>query len=264
MCWSGGASAALASIGTATTLYAAWKKEPQPLWIALAYFTSMEWLQAFTYQSIDHCSLASNQISTLLGYLHITFQPFFINALTMHFIPKRISDKISVWVYGICFVSAITMIIQLFPFDWAGHCDPARLLCGPKLCSVHGQWHIAWEVPSNGIFNSTAHTIVRGFPTYFIAAFAMPIVYGSWRMTTYHFLVGPTLAHFLSHNENERPAIWCLLSIGILILVVKTPVRRLMYVNSWIFWEKISPEERVPHAGPPAVPGNDTEAAKLS
>jgi hypothetical protein len=51
--------------------------------MALGYFSSMEVLQAFTYSVIDQCALPSNQIATLLGYLHIAFQPFFINMLSM-------------------------------------------------------------------------------------------------------------------------------------------------------------------------------------
>jgi hypothetical protein len=49
MCWSGEASAVLAVVGIGTTAYAAYKKEPAPLWMALGYFSSMELLQAFTY-----------------------------------------------------------------------------------------------------------------------------------------------------------------------------------------------------------------------
>jgi len=73
MCWSGEASTALAVVGIATTAYAAYKKEPAVLWITLGYFSSMELLQAFTYTVIDDCSSPSNQIATLLGYLHIAF-----------------------------------------------------------------------------------------------------------------------------------------------------------------------------------------------
>jgi len=78
MCWSGEASATLASIGVLSTAYAIYKKEPPVLWIALGYFSLMELLQAFTYSVINRCDLPSNQIATLFGYLHITFQPFFI------------------------------------------------------------------------------------------------------------------------------------------------------------------------------------------
>jgi hypothetical protein len=58
-------------VSITTTAYAAYKEEPVPLWMALGYFSSMELLQAFTYSVNDQCALPSNQIATLLGYLHI-------------------------------------------------------------------------------------------------------------------------------------------------------------------------------------------------
>ena len=237
MCWSAEASAVLAGAGIITTLYAAYKKEPSPLWIALGYFSSMELLQAYTYIYINDCASPANQIATLLGYLHITFQPFFINALSMHFIPQEKAKKIAPWAYSVCFFSVIIMLIQLYPFDWAGSCNAERTLCGPKLCSVSGEWHIAWEVPTNSIGDFFTHTPSHGFPTYLLAAFIVPLLYGSWRMTVYHALVGPILADVLTNNLNEWPAVWCLLSIGILLLVVKTPLRKYMYVKKWYWWD---------------------------
>lgn len=240
MCWSGEASAVLAAVGLGTTVYAAYKKEPPVLWMALGYFSLMELLQAFTYSVIDNCSSPSNQVATLFGYLHIAFQPFFINALSMHFIPERIRKRIEYPVYAICFASTLFMLIQLYPFDWAGTCDPQRPLCGERLCSVSGDWHIAWEVPTNGIGNYfVAYTnpimwfFDSGFVSYMIAGFIVPFLYGSWRFTLYHLLIGPFLSMLLTENINERPAIWCLLSIGILLLVVKTPLRRYMHVREW-------------------------------
>lgn len=245
MCWSGEASAVLATIGIATTAYAAYKKEPAPLWIALGYFSSMELLQGFTYMFIDNCGHPANQIATLLGYLHIAFQPFFINALSLHFIPKEKAAKVAPWTYAFCFFSVIVMMIQLYPMEWAGQCvQGVSTLCGETLCSVSGEWHIAWDVPTNGLGNWFADTAARGFPTYWAAAFLLPMLYGSWRITIYHILVGPLLADLLTDNPNEWAAIWCLLSIGILILVVKTPIRKYMYVNKWFLWRKEPAQEK--------------------
>ena len=242
MCWSGEASTVLACAGFATAGYAAYKGEPKALWVALAYFSLMEALQAYTYSVINQCGAPSNQIATMLGYLHIAFQPFFVNMLSLYFIPKPIRQKISIWVYGICFISVLVMIIQLFPFDWAGHCDPRRPLCAEQLCSVSGSWHIAWNVPTNGLGNYFARTnlpiIKNGFPTYIFAAMWLPLLYGSWRVTLFHIILGPVLAHLTTNNLNEWPAIWCLFSIGILMIIVKTPLRRHLHVSHWFLWPK--------------------------
>ncbi len=246
MCWSGEASTVLATIGLSTAAYSAYKKEPPVLWACLGYFALMELLQAFTYSVIDQCGMASNQIATLLGYIHVAFQPFFVNALSMYFIPDHVRKRIEIPVYILCFFSTIFMWIQVYPFEWAGACKQGLTFCGPKLCSVSGNWHIAWEVPANGIGGNIAHftnyilafPFKDGFPTYAFTAFILPLLYGSWRMTVFHLVLGPILAGMLTTNPNEHPAIWCLLSIGILLIVVKTPLRTWLRVERWPLWPK--------------------------
>ncbi len=240
MCWSGEASTVWATVGMSASLYAAYKKEDKALYLPLMYFSLMEILQAYTYTVINECGNPANQIATLLGYLHITFQPFFINAISMYFIPPEVRKKIQVSVYTLCFASAIIMIIQLFPFPWAGICQIGRSMCSTRLCSVSGNWHIAWEVPLNGIGNFFWR---MGFPplrnglfSYMFVGFALPVIYGSWRMTLYHYVMGPMLAIMSTNNVNERPAVWCLLSIGFLLIVVKTPIRRILHVKRWFFY----------------------------
>ncbi|MBQ4874704.1 MAG: hypothetical protein HRK26_01135 [Rickettsiaceae bacterium H1] len=243
MCWNGEASAVLASIGIGTTLYSAYKKYPHALWITLGYFSLMELLQAFTYIVIDECNSPMNQVLTLLSYLHIVFQPFFINGMSMYFIPSHIKNKISYFVYFLCFVSSILMLIQLYPFDWSGECNIKRDLCGKHLCSVSGEWHIAWEIPVNSIGNYFVENdnpllfVLKTGYSYPIVAFILPIIYGSWKMTLYHYSVGPFLSNMLSNNNNETPAIWCLLSIGLLLVAIKTPLQEYLHVKRWFLWK---------------------------
>jgi len=80
--------------------------------------------------------------------------------------------------------------------------------------------------------------VVNTCPIYFVAGILLPFLYDSWRFTVHHFLVGPGLAMPLTRNPDDAAAIWCLPSIGILLLVVKTPMRRVMPVKSWWLWRK--------------------------
>lgn len=247
MCWSGQASGVLAAIGIGTTVYAAYKKEAAPLWLALGYFSLMELLQAATYTVINLCGIPLNQVLTLLGYVHIAFQPFFVSALSMYFIPKNVAAKIAPWVYALCFASAVVMLIQLYPFEWAEPCGAGYPLCGERLCSVRGTWHIAWEVPISSFrdFFYGIPVILEIFPTYVLMVFIVPVLYGSWRITLYHLICGPLLAVALTRNPNEWPAVWCLLSIGILLIMVKTPLRQILFVRSWPTWRWIGEPTQV-------------------
>lgn len=64
MCWSGEASACLAVTGFASTAYFYRQGESRVLCAALAYFSLMELLQAYTYSVIDECFNPRNQIAT--------------------------------------------------------------------------------------------------------------------------------------------------------------------------------------------------------
>ena len=231
MCWSGEASATLATIGLTSTAYVALKGEKKALWIPLGYFSLMELLQAFTYRVIDQPDLPLNQILTLLGFLHIAFQPFFISAVSLHFIPEKIRQKIEPFIYSLCFVGTVLILIKLYPFSWAGSCSLGyEPLCGSQLCSVSGNWHIAWNVPMNGL-----KWLNWG---YYIPVFIAPLIYGSWKFTVYHLVVGPLAARILTDNLNEWPAVWCLLSIALFLIAIKSPLRQLLYVKSWWLWNE--------------------------
>jgi len=239
MCWSGEASTVLATIGLGSTIWVAAKGEDKRLWMPLGYFALMEALQAFTYTVINDCENPSNQFATLLGFLHIVFQPFLINLISLYFVPDYVRKKIEFWVYTTIMVGAVAMIISIYPFQWAELCRPeVAPFCGSRLCSISGQWHIAWEMPRTVVW------WIFGAKAYAIAAFVLPILYGSWKMTLYHILTGPFLAYLSTGSLNEWAAVWCLYSIGLLLVVIKTPVRKLLHVKQWPLWRFIAKDEQ--------------------
>lgn len=244
MCWSGEASAVLATIGFGTATHLAYKGESRQLWIPLTYFACMELLQAATYAYINLCDSPPNQILTLFGYIHIAFQPFFVNMVAMYFIPAEVRNKISTFVYTVCAVGAIAMLVKMYPFAWSGKClIGIEAFCGAQACSVSGDWHIAWQLPLNGLNIDFSHTIpgfmygLHGF-TYIVVAFIMPVIYGSWRFVAFHILMGPVLSMLTTRDPNEYAAVWCLFSIALCLSVIKTPIRRHLHVNSWPFYSR--------------------------
>ena len=79
----------LAAAGLSTAVYVAWKGESKELWIPLVYFALMELLQAVTYIYIDLCDNPTNQVLTLLGYLHVAFPTVFCQHGGAVFYPTR-------------------------------------------------------------------------------------------------------------------------------------------------------------------------------
>lgn len=238
MCWSGEASAGLAITGFASTAYFYYKGESKVLCGALAYFSLMELLQAYTYTVIDECFNPRNQVATWFGYMHIAFQPFFVNAVAMHFIPRKLRERIAPTVYTLCFVAAIIFMLRIYPFDWVTYCYDKSYqfvlgvdikfdmpFCGKQICSTSGDWHIAWEIPANGSLQMAN--------AYIYAAFVLPLLYGSWKLVLYHIATGPLLAFLTTSNMNEWAAVWCLYSIGLLLLLIKTPIRDYLHSTTW-------------------------------
>lgn len=244
MCWSGEASAVLAVGGVAATVYAYKKSLPTPMYVALGYFSLMEAFQAFTYLYINQCSSAPNQMLTLLSYLHISFHPFFINFLALHFIDQGVAKKIRIPVYGLCLMAPVAFVVNLYPFEWTTACKQGDTFCGPILCSVSGSWHLAWKIPLNSLEVSFGQIAPLSFSVglatfaYFFGNLMLPIIYGSWRMALYQYVLWPLLSLLISRDANEFPAVWCLFSVGIFFLVTQPKVREKLYVKHWFLWPK--------------------------
>ncbi len=222
----------MGSVATAVTYR---RGEPAAIWVTMAYFTAMEALQVAGYAVVDECESTTNKSVTLLSYLHIVFQPFFINWFAMELVPEPIKNKARKWVFGLCALSAAFMLMQILPWPVLGQCAAGAPLCGDAYCTVSGNWHIAWDVPYNGLMTSidAALGTNAGFPTYMIAAFALPLAYGAWRFVLVHIIAGPVLANALTDNPNEMPAVWCLLSIAILLVGLSPLVRRSVSARTW-------------------------------
>jgi hypothetical protein len=228
MCWNLAATVAMVGAGSVATAATAIKHDAPAIPVTLGYFTLMEALQAAGYLVIDRCGSPLNQSITFLSLLHIAFQPFFVNAFALELVPAPVRARARLAAHGVCAVSTVVMLMQLYPFDWAGVCRPGSLLCGRALCTVSGDWHIAWTVPYNGLLDPIGRAIgvKMAFPTYVLAAFAVPLFYGAWRFVLFHAVAGPLLALLLTGNQNEAPAIWCLFSIGIILIAISPPIRR--------------------------------------
>lgn len=234
MCWSEGASLAMVGIGAAATFVAARRGMPAAVPVTIGYFTLMEGLQVVGYLAIDDCSLTTNKAIALLSYVHIAFQPIFINLFAMAIIPMVVPERTRRTVLALAGLATALILLRLVPLDWAGQCHAGATLCGTGLCVYTGTWHQAWSLPLNDMWGALGGDLLRfgaPFPAYMLAVFVMPVFYGAWRFALYHALCGPILARMLTDNPNEMPAIWCLFSIA-LALVALVPQFRTLVLGS--------------------------------
>lgn len=277
----------VAILGIAMSIYLIRKREKRELWLPLLYFSLMAVLQAFSLLYIDQCTLPANKALTFLAYLHIAFQPFFINMAAMYFIPDTIQQKISKYVYGLCWIGAGLYLLKTYPLQHAYHCIAGQeVFCGRWACAYKGNWYLAWQWPLNNLGSSSQwidpppkeyligvearqymfkgnwayawqwlrerldtqpflilspHKYILGLHAqiYLLCAFALPLLYGSWRMIGVVFLFGPLIASFSTDNINEFPAILSLYAIGVCFIIINTPIRKFLTVQDWFSYHYI-------------------------
>jgi hypothetical protein len=240
MCWNLPVSVGMAALGGGASIIARRRGSPTAIWVALAYFASMEALQAAGYLVINACGTPANRAITLLSFLHIAIQPFFINAISLELIPREARRRLGFWVYLFCGLCVALTLAQLPPLEWAGSCRVPETMCEKTLCTRSGDWHLAWDIPLNGLGTVVENLIGAnwGLPFYMLAVFVLPIIYGSWRFTLFHLLLGPVFANALTTQNNEVPAIWCLFSIGIVAFAFFPPMIDWFRVKNWPLWPR--------------------------
>ena len=233
MCWTGPVSTGMATIGFGGAILAKLKEESWMRWGTLAYFSYMEMLQAFTYSVIGICAITGtsggkwNETLTYLSYIHICTQPIFTNLFGLSFSQK--GEGLKKWlkiVMPISFISVLLMLSKMYFHGVFGHCDVNdTALCGSDACSYHGEWHIAWRLSLNAIdeWNILGYKVT--WLVYSLPVFALPLFYGGWRWSLYHFTFGLFTARMLTSNKDEYASIWCLSSIA-MFLTIYIPVIR--------------------------------------
>jgi len=198
----------------------------------LGFFSLSGVLQAYAAAVANRCGLPANQLVTWLGYLHLCAQPFFINAVALHFIDRRVASRIDLYAFTLCFTGMTFMLIQGYPFAWAGQCAPGTLMCAEQLCTLQDSWALAWLVPLTQYPEST--------PWYFLCAYAMPLLYGAWRFTLVFFACCPALAFIIAPDMNIWPMLSASFSVCFLIvLAASAGFRHSLVTRNWLGWRMI-------------------------
>ncbi|MBV7396997.1 DUF5765 domain-containing protein [Mameliella sediminis] len=230
MCWNETVTYSMAGLGAAAT-FVAWRRgEPAGIWGTIGYFTAMEGLQAWGYNVVDQCGSPGNQAVTLLSYLHITLQPIVVNLFCMALVGSAITPRIRRRVLAISALASAMLMARLIPLPQFGICPPGTPLCGIGLCTISGNWHIGWTIPLNDLF-SLARWVgpIGQFPDYMLACLILPCFYGAWRFALLNACAGPMLASVLTKNPSEMPAVWCLLSVALVLIGLSPFFRRQVF-----------------------------------
>eukprot|EP00049_Salpingoeca_infusionum_P006935 m.113006 g.113006 ORF g.113006 m.113006 type:complete len:323 (-) comp13498_c0_seq1:502-1470(-) len=235
MCFSKEMSGTFALIGLFISGWVKYKTSNTQLAMGVFYFFLMEFLQFFQYLVIDDCDNWWNQFLTVLGFLHICFQPYFT-----HIINSALTKSpTNLWQYvpilRLCLVGGTMLFLRWVFADYAqmtiNDANPStEWLRGEKLCTFSGKYHLAWSVP---MYDPTywspgaaIHSFMM-FAPFFVLKKDMVI------QGVFLWLTGPLLAAYITPNLMEQASIWCFFSIsqiGIMLFLI----RNVLIVN----WRK--------------------------
>ena len=209
MCFSENISLAIGLTGILSSVY--FYKKNIYASIGIVYFSLMEIIQFFQYKVINQCNNKYNIFLTILGYIHICFQPLFFNIWLFAFTKKPNFT----FIY-LSFFAGLLLLSRIISVKDSETCDTNNEpLCGKNTCAFSGERHIAWNIrlrapgknwitPSLGL-----HFFMWAIPVLTIIELKPFLAL---------LLTGPYLGIFLTNNIHEQPAIWCYTAIGQMLL----------------------------------------------
>lgn len=222
--------------------------------IAVVYFGLMETLQFFQYFVVARpkdgyakCSDPKNQFLTVVGLLHICFQPYFTSLAFSEYrkydlkvrYQKDLVSKLTL--FGGAWLFSRYLYTVLYPenpdmrprpteacpnYEWVinGY-DPWLQRDTPNLpgysCTFipdSATKHLAWSAPMY-----QASYFVPGASLHMFLMFVPGLFCGDWTSMIVLFLTGPFLSTILTASLNEQAAVWCYFSIMQCFLLVFIP-----------------------------------------
>jgi hypothetical protein len=205
MCFSENMSLAIGITGILSSLYFFNKNKYAS--IGIGYFALMEILQFFQYKVINQCKNSYNKFLTNLGYIHICFQPLFINIWLFAFT----TNPNFIFLY-MSFFAGLLLSSRLFFVRNDELCDyNNEPLCGKQTCTFSGEKHLAWNIRLRA---AGKYWFTPSIGLHFFMWVIPALTIFQLKPILALLLTGPYLGYLLTNNIHEQPAIWCYTVIG--------------------------------------------------
>jgi hypothetical protein len=211
MCFTQNMSLAVGITGILSSIYFYTIKHNLYASLGIGYFSLMEILQFYQYKVIDQCDNPMNKILTIIGYLHICFQPLFVNIWLFAF--TKTPNFIFLYM---SFFAGLLLASRLIVYSDEDLCDSKNEpLCGNKTCVYSGEKHLAWNLRlrAAGKYWFTP-SIGLHFFMWFIPFLSLLEIKPILAL----ILTGPYFGYYFTKNIHEQPAIWCFTAIFQMII----------------------------------------------
>src|SRR3989338_5485228 len=210
-------SGAFVVIGLLCAAFVWHKSKNGAMTTGILYFVLMELLQFFQYYWVGKCDNKINQVLTVVGSLHICFQPYFTHLMNGSLVQSEQSKIQFTLVRRLSILQGIWMFSRWIFAPETAPLEYTEWLRGDKLCTIYGNYHIAWSLPLLAPTYFTPSNAIH-----FFMMFAPFIAMGRkfWLSGIVLFATGPLAAWFITPNLYEQAAIWCFMSIGQILVLV--------------------------------------------
>lgn len=238
-------SAGFALLGLLASWWVFSRTKNFELALGVFYFFLMEFLQAVQYYFLAEslqdkmCQETVNQVLTVLGFLHICFQPYFCHVINCSLTKsEKYREKYAV-VKRLCVIGGF-MLFMRYPLSYVPQLNTNGIsesnpstewLRGETLCTfkTKSMVHLGWSVP---MADPTYYIPGAGIHSFLMFApfFALYEKKGMVLQGLFLFLFGPVTAAFISDNLMEQASIWCFFSIAQIVIMLFL-IRETLIVN---------------------------------
>jgi len=206
----------------------------------------MEFLQVVQYLYIASdlsspvCDTLVNQVLTVLGFLHICGQPYFLHSINLALLPKK---EMSAESYGkrqqqyavvlkLCIIGGFLLFLR-WPMSYLQGWNTltgtsTEWVRGHNLCTYKtaAMYHLGWSLPmadaTYNIMGIGIHSFLMFAPFLAMSDWNTPkVLYKSLAvqgLVTY--ATGPFFASLITKNLHEQASVWCLFSIAQVMLML--------------------------------------------
>jgi len=233
MCFTQPVSFLFSALGFGTAYYFWRNTKNWAIVLFTLYFTAMEFLQFFQFFWVNDCNNVMNKVLTVMGVLHICFQPYFthmsVGAFVSH--PDK-KAKVEI-VKQLCLIGGIWLFLRVplatsADLNISPACPSTEWLRANDLCTYIGNYHLAWRAP----MRRPSYFIPGPFIHFFLMFVPLPLL-GLWKQGLFLLLTGPVLAAIITPNLHEQAAIWCFFSIMQVVLMLLVLRHRLVSRGEW-------------------------------
>jgi Family of unknown function (DUF5765) len=195
-----------------------WKQTKNvPMVVGIIYFVLMEALQFVQYFWLDDCDDSINQFLTVIGFLHICFQPYFTHLMNGAFVRSPKSRHQFELIRRLAVLQGLWMFSRyVFAYRTPGAGDGRDWLRSDRLCTIDGGIHLGWELPlhapSYWMPSNSIHLFMMFFPFLCYPR--------SWVSGLILLITGPVLSALITDSMFVQASVWCFMSISQITLLV--------------------------------------------